>query len=177
MENMSPNNIDFIFELLQRYSRGTLKAEKGVRDILTRVRKTSSNGITIANIEKKTRIFLRDILNSLSSQLNRLHMNKKKREVELYSAIFFPKYRRKYSWRNLHWITLMFMKYVVRKMLQENFHPFLNYFFVRSSPKIEVAMFHLSKVSITTNTSWHDSRQIIMCSPLFYFPPQLWMDY
>lgn len=81
----SPN---VIVELFQIYSRGTSKIGKGPSDILTRVGKSIGNGITISNIGNMLKDFKIYILNSLSSQLDMLHMYKKRREVELTLIIF-----------------------------------------------------------------------------------------
>jgi hypothetical protein len=68
-------------ELFHKYSTCTSKIGKGPRDILERSRKNVGGGVMREEIGNMLVDLNNDILSSLSSQLDTLHMNKNKEET------------------------------------------------------------------------------------------------
>lgn len=77
--DVSEKYYDAIIELSWRYYGGTSMTRKGSRWILMRIGKTTSNRITRVEIGM-LKDFKTNILSSMSSKLDTLHMNKKPRE-------------------------------------------------------------------------------------------------
>jgi hypothetical protein len=97
--DISQVGYDDIYDLCRRYSRGISKHGKGLRDISTRITKSSIAGVSCAKLANLSEDFKTDILSSLASQSDSLQVKQKQAEVEKALSIFCPWCRKKHPLR------------------------------------------------------------------------------
>lgn len=85
---------DEITELCQKYSRG--RSKSGRKDVTSRGSKSTTSGVTRAEIGSLLENFKIDLLSTLGTQVDVLKAKKKKEEKDQILAIFCPKCRKKH---------------------------------------------------------------------------------
>ena len=92
--DISQETFDEIMKLCLRSSRGLVKGKVLVRDPSLRIQKSTSGGVTNAEIENLFKDFKIDLLSTLSAQITMVQVKKVQVEAEAALAILCPRCKR-----------------------------------------------------------------------------------
>jgi len=98
-EDVSKLNFVEIIDLCRRYSRIQARSGKGIRYIFLKFTKSTTGGLSRAELGHLIEIFKIGLLGTLSLQLDTLQLNKKWEDEKLVLSIFCLKWRKKHPLR------------------------------------------------------------------------------